>query len=797
MFTRSGLTLLLQERDESGRPARHVVKLGFVDAADSPAVELLEAQSGTVSTFRGGPDAWRAGARSYGRVIYRQVWPGIDVEYTLSGDELKAKYLVAPGADPRRIRIAVGGTESLQMGREGELEARAGRGRFVDPRPVAFQEGAAGDAVEASYQLYGDREFGFRIGEYDRSRLLVIDPAVVVAGTFLGGAANDTAIAIATDTAGNLYIAGSTSSSEKSFPEKAGPDTTFNGASADDSDGYIAKLDPSGEQLLWCGYLGGSDEDVIYDLAVDAAGNAYVTGFTESAGSEGFPLLTGPGLTYRGGRDVFVAKVNSSGSALDYCGYLGGTGSGDTGTAIAVDGSGHAYVGGYTNSSASSFPVTGGPDVSSNGGYDGFIAKVKPTGNGLVYCGYLGGSATDAIYDLALDSQGRPVVTGVTASTQATFPVSGGADSTQNGGDDAFVARVSASGASMDWCSFLGGSEEDEGESVAVDANDDVIVVGETKSSEATFPVAVGPDLTFNGCDYDAFITKFDASGGSIVFSGYLGGSGCDKGTAVTTDLAGNVYLVGNTFSSHDSPIPFPVVGGPDSTYGGKQDGFLAVLPPNGAALLSSGYLGGSDSDYVHGVTLDATGSVHVVGSTDSKDLPMTGGPDATYNQDGDGFHLEIKVLEFVAAPAGATMDLVLKKGAITDSPKAGKDRLTASGSVIFNSASPDGTFNPLSDSLTLWAGDSASPVVISIPAGDSGWKSAKGKHTWKSPAGTSPKAQIVLDLTKQTFSIALSNFSFPAHPENPMRIRLALGNDLAGNDAVWKLKKPGVYSMP
>lgn len=797
MFTRAGLTLLLQERDESGRPARHVVKLEFVGGADTPEVELLEPQPGTVSTFRGEPSAWRSGARSFRRAVYRQVWPGIDVEYTLSGDELKAKYLVAPGADPRRIRIAVDGTESLQISPEGALEARAGRGSFVDPRPVAFLQEAPADAIAVSYQLHGDREFGFRVGEYDRGRGLVIDPAVVVAGTFLGGAANDTAIAVATDAAGNLYIAGSTSSSEKSFPEKAGPDTTFNGASADDSDGYIAKLDPTGEQLLWCGYLGGSDEDVIYDMAVDAAGNAYVTGFTQSAGSEGFPLLTGPGLTYRGGRDAFVAKVNSSGSALDYCGYLAGSGSGDTGTAIAVDGAGHAFVGGYTNSSASSFPVTGGPDLSSNGGYDGFIAKVKPAGNGIIYCGYLGGSATDAIYDLALDSQSRPVVTGVTASTQATFPVLGGADSTHNGGDDAFVARVSASGSGLDWCSYIGGSEEDEGESVAVDANDEVVVVGETKSSEATFPVAVGPDLTFNGCDYDAFVSKLDASGSSFAFSGYVGGSGCDKGTGVTTDLAGNVYIIGNTFSSQDSPTPFPVVGGPDSTYGGKQDGFLAVLPPNGAALVSSGYLGGSESDYAHGIVIDATGSVHVVGSTDSKDLPMTGGPDATYNQDGDGFHLEIKVLELIAAPVGATMDLVLKKGAITDSPKAGKDRLTASGSMIFNSASPDGTFNPLTDSVTLWAGDSTAPVVISVPAGDSGWKSAKGKHTWRSPAGASPKAQIVIDLAKQSFSISLSGFSFPAHPENPMRVRFALGNDLAGNDAVWKLKKPGIYSLP
>ena len=238
---------------------------------------------------------------------------------------------------------------------------------------------------------------------------------------------------------GSSSVSGFTTSIEATFPVKGGPDLTHNGGAYD---AFAAKVNASGTALVYCGYIGGSDYDESTSIAVDSSGNAYVTGNSRSAQAT-FPVIGGPDLTYNGGGDAFVAKVNATGTALVYCGYVGGSGD-DVGRGIAVEGSGNAYVTGYTSSTQATFPVNVGPDLTYNGFYDAFVAKVNASGTALVYCGYIGGSYDDYGYSIAVDGLGNAYVTGEAESTESAFPVAGSPDLTHNGDYDAFVVKISS-----------------------------------------------------------------------------------------------------------------------------------------------------------------------------------------------------------------------------------------------------------------------------------------------------------------------------------------------------------------
>src|SRR6185369_14480266 len=273
-----------------------------------------------------------------------------------------------------------------------------------------------------------------------------------------------------------------------------------------------------------------------------SAGNAYVTGTTESTEVD-FPVTVGPDLTYNGGVfDGYVAKVNAGGTALIYCGYIGGSGF-DESFSIEVDSAGNAYVTGDTASNQASFPVTVGPDLTYNdaGIFDAFVAKVNAGGTALVYCGYIGGSTIDFGTGIAVDSGGNAYVTGTTRSTEASFPVTVGPDLTSNGSNDVFVAKVNAGGTALVYCGYIGGSDSDDAFGIAVDSTGNAYVTGIARSGMG-LPVTVAPDLTFNG-NGDAFVAKVNAGGTALVYCGYIGGSDGDVGIGIAVDNAGNAYV--------------------------------------------------------------------------------------------------------------------------------------------------------------------------------------------------------------------------------------------------------------
>ena len=568
--------------NSAAHPAqRWAVKLDFVGA--NPNVQPVgESKSGAAfSYFKGPPSQWQAGVPGFAQLRYPGLWPGIDLVYSGQAGQLKYEFVVQPGADPARIRMAYRGASAVRLTADGQLEVTTPLTSFHDAAPQAYQmKDGQRIPVEMSYALdppagagpAATYAYSFHLGTYDPSLPLILDPTVLVYAGYIGGAGDDVAFGIAVDSVGNAYVAGYTTSSETTFPLTTGPDLTYKG----NGDAFIAKVNAAGTALVYAGYIGGVGEDVATSIAVDNSGNAYVTGFTNS-NETSFPVRVGPELTFSGFPfDAFVAKVNAAGTSLVYAGYIGGSGA-NYAYGIAVDQDGNAYVTGATGSDQTTFPVKIGPSVTYGGGLsDAFVAKVNSAGTALVYAGYIGGAGTDGGNAIAVDKEGNAYVAGYTDSTQASFPVKAGPSLTYGGGGDAFVAKVNAAGTALDYAGYIGGSNYDYGGGIAVDPDGNAYVTGETRSDQSTFPVIIGPYLTYNGGNGDAFVAKVSAAGAALLYAGYIGGSGADSGNGIAVDQYGNAYVAGETNSDQTT---FPVSTGPGLTYnGGADDAFVAKV---------------------------------------------------------------------------------------------------------------------------------------------------------------------------------------------------------------------------
>ncbi len=581
-------------------PQRWVLKLDFLDA--NPDVKPIgeHPTPAVISYFKGPPEQWETGLKTYTTLVYPNLWPGIDLVYTGTVNRLKYQFVVKPGANPSQIRLAYRGATAVRLNEAGQLEVSTPVGGFQDDKPYAYQNVDGHQVtVDVAYAVETSASadahvYRFHVGAYDPREPLVLDPAMLVYCGYIGGSSADFGEGIAVDGDGNAYVTGSTSSTEATFPVTVGPYLTHNGF----WDAFVAKVNPDGTGLVYCGYIGGDRYDYSYGIAVDGAGGAYVIGWTESTEAT-FPATVGPDLTYNGQSDAFVAKVRPDGTGLVYCGYIGGYRE-DEADSIAVDGYGNAYVTGWTRSFEDTFPVTVGPHLTFSGDLDAFVAKVKADGTRLVYCGYIGGSGADAGSGIAVDRAGNAYVTGRTSSDQNSFPVTVGPDLTFNGDLDAFMAKVNPDGTGLVYCGYIGGSGTDSGTGIAVDGDGNAYVTGYTPSTEATFPVTIGPDLTFNGW-FDAFVAKVTPSGTGLEYCGYIGGIGSDEGYGIAVDGSGNAYVTGVTWSTEAT---FPVIVGPDLTHNGGRDAFVAKVNPDGTALVYCGYIGGQDYNPPRGLRL-------------------------------------------------------------------------------------------------------------------------------------------------------------------------------------------------
>jgi hypothetical protein len=607
-----------------------VLRTQFVAANPAAKVTGEEELPGKINYLLGKDSSkWRTGVATYAKVRYEQVYPGIDLLYYGNQRQLEYDFVVAPGADPARIRLKLAEARKMYVNGHGQLVVQTAGGDVRWNKPEIYQEvDGQHRSVQGKYVLRAGHELGFAVADYDTARPLIIDPTLVYS-TYLGGSGQEDAKGIAVDTSGHAYVLGGTFFGD--FPTTAGAfQTTYGGQ----GDVFVTELNPAGSGLVYSTYLGGSDSEYARGIAVDTSGNAFVTGITFSSD---FPTTPGAFQTTLGSGDVdaFVTELNPTGSGLVYSTYLGGSFY-DESDGIAVDTSGHAYVTGFTDSN--DFPTTPGAFQTTNhpnGIYsdDAFVTELNPTGSGLVYSTFLGGSVIDRGYGIVVDTSGNAYLTGLTYSSD--FPTTAGAfQTTLSGGLDAFVTELNPTGSGLVYSTYLGGSFDTAGYGIALDTAGNAYVTGITGSQD--FPTTAGAfQRTFGGI-IDAFVTKLNPTGSGLIYSTYLGGSAYETENGIAVNTSGNAYVTGLTYSTN-----FPTTAGAFQTTfaGGDDDAFVTKLSPTGSHLLYSTYLGSSDEENGSGIAVDTSSNFYVVGTTDSSAFPTTPGAfQTTYGGGNDAF---------------------------------------------------------------------------------------------------------------------------------------------------------------
>jgi Beta-propeller repeat len=638
-LSRAGATLALQ-REGSEQPA--LVAMHVAGAAPVEPVGIQQL-AGVTNYATGVAGQQRLdGVPSFSAAKYTDILPGVDLlYYATSARELEYDFLLAPGVDPQTLEVGFDGVEALAVSASGDASLQlVGGGVLQQRRPVAYQLDATGARhfVPAAFRALGGSRLGFEVTGFDRRRALVIDPVLTYA-TYLGGSKFDEFAAVAVDSTGNTVSVGYTTGNL--FPTKVPAQPAYGGGN---SDVVIVKLNAAGTDFVYSTYLGGSDTDRGYGVAVDTIGSAYVTGITYSTNfpTQGaFQSSSGGGLS-----DGFIAKLNAAGG-LVYSTYLGGSGD-DWAQAIAVNAAGEAYVTGTTYSQ--NFPRLGAFQNARAGDNDAFVSKLSAAGGSLVFSTYLGGSGAGGEYGqgIALDPTGGAIVVGETGSSN--FPTLAPAQANIAGTgtlSDAFVTRFNPAGSSLVYSTYLGGSSVDVALGVA-QVGGAALVVGYTASSD--FPHLGGSQSTLGG-DYDGFFTRVHGTGGAFDYSTFIGGSGADQANAIAIDSNGFVYVAGKTASSN-FPKQLPLPG--QEALNGASDAFLAGF--SGGEKAFATFLGGSAADGAVGIASAPGNTLHVVGNTFSTDFPTVSPLFPSPLGPQDGFVARLTGLALSPAPAGSSI---------------------------------------------------------------------------------------------------------------------------------------------
>jgi hypothetical protein len=614
-ITDEGLVLVPQNSRDGALP---VIRLQFQDRAPEARIEGIEKLPGITNYFSAGVRI--ADVPNYARVRQRDIYPGVDVIYYGKQAQLESDFLVAPGADPRRIKLKLSGHNSVSVADSGDLVLATSAGDIVWHKPAAYQEreGRRID-VPVRYVLSGS-ELGFDVAAYDPGRELVIDPLLVYS-TFLYGSGSDDKIwAVAVDASGNVYLTGETTSTN--FP-LAG---AFQTKKAGTTDAFVTKLNASGSGLVYSTYVGGKSGSTFgKGIAVDSAGSVYIAGSTSSSA---YPVTTGAYRTTMGtGTPAgFVTRFTAQGNVLVYSTFVPG----GQAAAIAIDSSSNVFVTGTADSTFTTTP--GSFQATALATPKAYVLKLNPTGTGAVYATFLGGSGTESGNGIAVDAAGNAYVTGSTQSVD--FPLANPFQPTLRGTQDAFVTKLDPTGGLAIYSTYLGGSLSDTGNAIAVDPSGRAHIGGTTFSVD--FPVfrAFQSTNAYTGTNQgaitQAFITKLDASGQVLVYSSYLGGDAClapgvysclgssnnESAQAIALDAGGNAYLAG-----HARSVTFPQVEPIQSCadcYGASIPFVAKVQDRTSATLLYSAALGTQGNTMANGgasgVAVDPAGNVYVAG---------------------------------------------------------------------------------------------------------------------------------------------------------------------------------------
>jgi len=620
--TEDGLTYALMNRaseeDESTQGV--AVKERFLSEQALRATGFDKSDA-IVNYFVGEKERWRSNIPTYNAVNLGEVWSGVDVELRAHGKNVEKIFNVKPGANVGDIRLAFEGVGSLKVSEDGELLLETELGTLAMTKPFAFQSiDGVQSHVDVSYFVQGNT-YGFEVGSYDPRYTLIIDP--LLASTFIGGSATDFVNAIALDNSGNVFVAGEAASG---YPTAGGPfDTSFNGF----RDVFVSKLDSGLTSLLASTFIGGSGSDAAFAITLDGSGNVFVAGTAESgyptagspfdssfngngdvfvsklnngltsllastfiggsggdiakaitldgsgnvfvAGSagSGYPTTTGAfDETHNGGRDVFVSKLDSGLTSLLASTFIGGSGGDDIANAITLDGSGNVFIAGQAQSG---YPTAGSPfDSSFAGNGDVFVSKLDSGLTSLLASTFIGGSALEEAFAIALDGSGNVFIAGETVTGYPT--TTGAFQETHNGGRDVFVSKLDSGLTSLLASTFIGGNSPDGGFAMVLDSSGNVFVAGRVLSTD--YPTTTGAfQETYGGGAWDGFVSKLNNGLTSLLASTFIGGSGADEAFAMVLDGSGNVFVAGFA----DSGFP-TTTGAFDETHNGQRDAFVSHI---------------------------------------------------------------------------------------------------------------------------------------------------------------------------------------------------------------------------
>ncbi|MBN2373801.1 SBBP repeat-containing protein [bacterium] len=640
--------------------------LVWPDQLDIKGIQKTETK---VNYFTGDKAAWKTGINTFQEVGLGEIYQGIELRLKARRNTVEKIFTVYPQGSVTDIKIKIDGAKGLYINKAGELEMDTEIGSVTFSRPIAYQE-IEGKRIEVpvNYVLLTSNDslspsnlvhnseglsfenrlgddninnqtafvYAFSVGEYDNSKPLIIDPALGYSTYFKMGD-QDSVNDMAVDQDGAVYLTGRTWLVNFIITKES-----LQTIHAGERDVFITKIKPDGTGLVYSTFLGGSGTDEGYGIAVDSAGNAYVTGYTNSTN---FTTLKAIQPVRSGSYDAFITKIDPNGSALVYSTFLGGS-LGDYANDLALDSSGNVYVTGYTYST--NFP-TKNPIQPAKAGiyYDVFVTKIDSAGSSLVYSTYLGGIGMDHPLDIAVDIYSQAYITGWTDS--ADFPVHNAFQPALGSSNynDAFVAKINALGTGLTYSTYLGGIRKDEAAAIAVDSQGNAYVTGFSKSENFPLQNPIKANHTNINLS-DAFVTKFNPAGSGIIYSTYLGGSNNTGATGIGVDISGHAYVLGKTDCSD-----FPLVNPVQASFGGSADAYLVKINPAGSALLYSTYLGGSNAEIPLCLAVDDSGGAYLAGTTSSNDFPTT--PGVLQNLLDPAYDIFVAcIVEDVSAPTAA-----------------------------------------------------------------------------------------------------------------------------------------------
>jgi uncharacterized protein (TIGR03437 family) len=684
-----GTSVCLGDSKVAIRANHQTVVMSLAGANHNARMEALDQLPGVSNWFLGNdPTKWRSGVRHYARVLYRDVYPGIDqVFYYNAVGQLEFDFIVAPDADPHAIQLSY--NYPVRTDSEGNLLIADVR----IERPKVYQNGRE---IACKYVVRSNQLVRLALSTYDRAHPLTIDPTIVYS-TYLGGNAQNVAAGIAVDGSGSMYVTGSLES--PSYPDL----NPFQQTSSTSQLVALAKFLPDGQALQYYTFVGGTGQNYSLAIAIDGFGGAYAAGDTTSTN---FPVLNAAQPVFGGGfSNAFIFKLTPTGQLM-YSTYLGG-GNQDQANGLAVDSSGAAFVAGYTYST--DFPVKNALQPTMTKAPDAFVAKLSPDGSQFEFATYLGGNSSDYGKNIALDSSGNPVVVGSTSSTD--FPVLSPLQASLGGpimfSSSGFITRISSAGDKILYSTYFGpGTAYVALEDVVLDGSGNILVSGEVEGPG--LPVVNPVQSTYGGGQSELVIAKLDPQGTSAVFITYFGGNDLDESRGIATDATGNVYVTGFTYST-DFPVKDSIQTFGNKTQSFKDDVYLVQLSPAGALVYST-LIGGDGDDRASGVALDPEGGIYLAGSTSSSNFPLKNPLQATYGTGPEDMFI-MKLAPDVAPPSLSATPAILSFGYTIGGP------LPASQQVTVSSSAGASSFAPSSNAtwLTFTASSNSTPATLTI----------------------------------------------------------------------------------